>query len=608
MPRVRPLGPNPMERPNWDTMNEGQRRYAMEQWNLARVRRGELFVNPEEQEAIDDFDLNLFSPVPGSPEEAVEENENVESEAEEEDGVDDFLNQIRDNQENRMSSNSQMSTSSGVQSGSLPTPGQRPVSRTSTLKGKSSKRPRVESSQGSSLPGTSGNLDGMDVNSVDGNNAAVLSFRELGFNRHHGTYTFKKQWKFLSFGVAPIILNDAISETQERWAMTSSLVNIPWEYAFMYMSPAEYETFNNRYPGAHAVHCKISIGEWNPRVAFNTGETLSQTATLNQNKFLLIGDNLRGIDYIEANNRIYQFSATEPMQPTALNDDIISNHEQYRNDITRHLYGVTNDITEFPIYVPAAACGQEVTLDEYFTMYCPKYDNTTKLGWAPLNNHIQEFNAMEFVGKSFYTKEHTFGYAPLNAKWPQAPKSGIRKTQQATIHQHNLLNRHMHTADNQIITGTVANQPTQTNSVWTNISGKGAIAPFISALEYNRLPLEQSGNYMEMNDTNRGVKNMESIHIGVRAVPKLTTVDGALTANAWLDTQAYWLIDCELTVAYDNPYTNILNLPFERPSQVEAVTTNAGNPVLTSYDPPPSYGKPVSVLYSMLTDQVELLP
>lgn len=38
MPRA--LGPPPYERPNWERMNEGQRRYAMEQWQLARVRRG----------------------------------------------------------------------------------------------------------------------------------------------------------------------------------------------------------------------------------------------------------------------------------------------------------------------------------------------------------------------------------------------------------------------------------------------------------------------------------------------------------------------------------------------------------------------------------------
>ncbi|CAL1283296.1 unnamed protein product, partial [Larinioides sclopetarius] len=38
MPRS--LKPHPAERPNWNTLNEGQKRYAVEQWQLARVRRG----------------------------------------------------------------------------------------------------------------------------------------------------------------------------------------------------------------------------------------------------------------------------------------------------------------------------------------------------------------------------------------------------------------------------------------------------------------------------------------------------------------------------------------------------------------------------------------
>ena len=35
-----PLKPHPQERDNWEYLNEGQRRYAVEQWQLARVRRG----------------------------------------------------------------------------------------------------------------------------------------------------------------------------------------------------------------------------------------------------------------------------------------------------------------------------------------------------------------------------------------------------------------------------------------------------------------------------------------------------------------------------------------------------------------------------------------
>lgn len=42
--------PPPYERPNWDSMNEGQKRYAMEQYNLALVRRGAYFAPPGSEE------------------------------------------------------------------------------------------------------------------------------------------------------------------------------------------------------------------------------------------------------------------------------------------------------------------------------------------------------------------------------------------------------------------------------------------------------------------------------------------------------------------------------------------------------------------------------
>ena len=71
MPKTRPLGPPPDERPNWNSLNEGQKRYAWEQYNLAKVRRGipidhpipgtsnaePAQLNTQEQDYINEFDL-----------------------------------------------------------------------------------------------------------------------------------------------------------------------------------------------------------------------------------------------------------------------------------------------------------------------------------------------------------------------------------------------------------------------------------------------------------------------------------------------------------------------------------------------------------------------
>ena len=63
-----PFKPPPFERANWAGMNEGQRRYAMKQYNLALSRRGAAapILRPdhvqasEEADFIDMFDLDLL--------------------------------------------------------------------------------------------------------------------------------------------------------------------------------------------------------------------------------------------------------------------------------------------------------------------------------------------------------------------------------------------------------------------------------------------------------------------------------------------------------------------------------------------------------------------
>ena len=92
-------------------MNEGQRRYAMEQWKLARIRRGEKFDSPtifeaNEQDYIDNFDLDFL----GSPSTSTggpEAEENQEDQA-----IEDFLDQITANQNNRMETPPQTPSSS----------------------------------------------------------------------------------------------------------------------------------------------------------------------------------------------------------------------------------------------------------------------------------------------------------------------------------------------------------------------------------------------------------------------------------------------------------------------------------------------------------------
>ena len=143
---------------------------------------------------------------------------------------------------------------------------------------------------GSKLPGTSGNTDGMTGAGGTGDDQSrAVATMPRGIHTPTYSWTFKKKHKFLTFGVANAIINEALTSgtVLNRWALTTSLANLPWEYAFMYISPAEFKRLQ-QFNGVFASKARVRVFQYNPRVAFQTADTTSTQATLNQNKFTSI--------------------------------------------------------------------------------------------------------------------------------------------------------------------------------------------------------------------------------------------------------------------------------------------------------------------------------
>lgn len=274
MPRTRPLGPPPDERPNWNILNEGQRRYAWEQYNLAKVRRGIPIDHPipdtqdpepsqpnqEEQGYIDDFDLSLLDN--NAPEETQEES------------LDEILDLPVDpldhenviNELNAMQVDA-VSSASGTGQG-----------------GKSAKR-KMPSSK-TSLPGTAGGIGGGSME------AAVEPIPRPMYSAHSYTRHFKKVHRLMSFGLAfkPVSISRSTGETAYSDVyMVTPMAHIPWENLFMYLNPSEFALLP---PGARVTHVSCSVKAENIRIAFPTNASESNLATLNQNKFLRIGKGL----------------------------------------------------------------------------------------------------------------------------------------------------------------------------------------------------------------------------------------------------------------------------------------------------------------------------
>lgn len=571
----KPLGPNPQERPNWDSMNEGQRRYAMEQWMLARVRRGEQFEPPgdndqnlDAQQAIDDFDLDLL----GTPQEVQQE--------EEEDGIDDFLNQVRQNQAGSSSMSSVPSEVSSSMGG---------VKRGNSEN--SGSKPAKVAKSGTSLPGTGGNLDGMTSGGAGGSEEGPGILRPIGIHVDKMTKVYHKKWRFLTSANANIILAEAASgDVPARYALTTGMASIPWEYLFFYMSPAEYSRMQD-YPGTFAKSCSIKITPWNTRVAFQTGDTQTANATLNQNKFLQVAKGLRSIPYIASSNRRYAYSSTEPMQPTGFTTQ---NSIAYREGLQLSMYGYDNSTASatFIQRPPADATGAEIYLQDYLTIYTHASNNVNyQAGFPPYKNFIEELDANACINRAVVDMNYNFDYAPLTPQFAAVANSLITNSASLTLSSGTKLE----TTGKKLVIYNQTDAPIQSfDNERTFLQGpNGNPLYFTENQVYSRYPMEQSGVFEELNRQSVGDAQQPSINIGIRAVPKLTTLDNTVQANSWLDAQGYFEVEATLVTESVDPYTYIRGGCFSANTkgQMQYTTSSTSRPQAHTYDVPNVYGR-----------------
>lgn len=571
--------PPPHERPNWDGMNEGQRRYAMEQYNLALVRRGAKFDPPQESDEEEDFDIDQFVndryndlglQHQDSPQASQTSQQSLPT-SQENQAADNFLNTIRQNQQ--MDEHpSQVSSSGSERLSGGPPP----------------KRPRAGAkTSGSALPGTSGNTDGMTAGgSGDGaEQTAPVMPLSRGITNHKLTFTFTKRWKFLTFGIADQILDDVDTSTPSKWnrlALTTSLAAVPWEYAFFYMSPAEFGRMLD-YRGVFAKNCNISISQFNPRVAFQTADTTSTTATLNQNKFTRWAFGLRSNSGIYCSDRDYLYDMSEPMKPTGF--DTVSAVAN-RSKLKDAMYGLINTATvaNHNLNIPAYATGQELELQQYLTIYTPK---TGDNGFPPYDQYCQEGNSMDFLGKEIINRSYDFDYAPLQRKHDPVFSALLSDEGSGNInvssgmYPEGIFNKSLPAHDAVLPETSFSNDLRYTQPAGgTNVDTTN----FENDHMYFKFPMEQSGTYLELNRKPMSYSNQGSIHIGVRAVPKLSTNANLIQTDSWLDTQIYWTVQASLTVEAHDSYFYSRGGPTIHPAMQQLVLcekSTATPPVFT---------------------------
>nr|QTE03827.1 MAG: putative structural protein [Motacilla cinerea parvoviridae sp.] len=559
MPRA--LGPPPYERPNWERMNEGQRRYAMEQWQLARVRRGLNIDHPIPEVYQPEVEpVSSPEPTPSphiSPVESIPHNFYDVSFDE-----DELFGSIPDQ--------SPLFSSGGTPfRASVPDipdseddypPDAQPVPNMSQSSGtpmetQSQGRPNPDSTQdaGSArkfqktgrnrLPGTAG---GQGSGGGEASPGLVGRIPRPIQGTHVSTRYFKKVHRFLTFGLAykPIsVTTGTAPNVQTDVFMVTPLAKIPWEYLFMYMNKSEFSLMPW---GANVEKIKCTVRSENVRIAFPTNSSSSELATLNQNKFLRVAkglaQNVNGLDV-----KPKTFSDTQPMivtdiTPISKDDDL--------KEMEESMYGIDPNAIGFTTQTPVHQFGIPYALPYYYSV--TNQQDANKGGWPCLQSYIEEFEADGASGQNICVMEYE-------------PKCGLIKSMQPAIYSGFPSDK---TADLTVNIGTgvgtskprsTALTVDKTGGTWKtlNEANYSSVPSTVDEADNDTVELVEKCQYIHpgLFPGNFIPSSCPTLHVGLQPVPALTSkvIGNDAALNSYTDSQAYFEVTCEAWVKCSYP-------------------------------------------------------
>lgn len=506
----------PDERPNWNRLNEGQKRYAWEQYNLALVRRG----------------LPINHPIPDPEEDDVEEPQAGTSTEQrgdqdiEEGGVSDTAPEERDGRhDDAMAPPQPMDTSDAGPSRAV---------------GKGSKRKKTTDSgvaEGDfALPGT-GQGQG-DGGGIGESNSRIVGLPNPSTSIHSNIRYYRKVHKFLTWGIAYQVLESTVSSVLYRNICTP-FANIPWDRSYLYLTPAEFEALPE---GAYVTSVRCEVRARNVRVAFPTNSSSTDLATLNQNKDVCYAVGLNK-KLNTVNVQYTAFQDTQPMIPTSYEVDNMSKHQ----DLYKDLYG--RDWTDPTLTVPRHQMGIPTPLPCYAMI--PYYKRSPESGYPCLQAHYKEMDADEASGSVFCKVEYKpicgiikDQLDPITYTYPKlAAKSNVTIPRQGLKFKNQYTSLSLSEDDAQRVIGL-----TDTDGATETLRGR---APAVTSLIEKSQWIRHGPNGMV------GMGTQPSLHIAVQPTPALDTKSlGGESNGSFTDTQGNWEIICEMEVstAFPTPY------------------------------------------------------
>lgn len=400
------------------------------------------------------------------------------------------------------------------------------------------------------LPGTGQGTGGSgDGNANDGMEVYHPERPLTIFGKKQSTY--RKVHRFLSFAIAPTFLTETKTDpTENQVFITTALASIPWEQPVLYMNPSEFDLLPD---GSYCKEVRVKIVHRGNRIAFETGEVATRLATLNQIQNVMVAFGLNKTGW--GTNFSYDtFDASNPMKPTSLLAPIETNYDE-------NFYGKANADAQFTSYIPLHQIGIPYPLPNYFNI-CNAVENFG--GTPPLTENVNFFDGKttinECIGEFTYTPK--FGQLKMPLKHIRSGLPRIDETSYTRIPVNGCLSTTntvtMQQSTNDATGGTVQILGAAT-AIDNSASALGGLFTINDYIEKSQ-SLKQGpwGQY-------EGAQIQPSIHVGLQAIPSLTST-GILSPIAnWTDGQADWDVICEMDVIEYNPtklpYATAANVP-----------------------------------------------
>nr|AWV66981.1 Structural ORF [Ambidensovirus sp.] len=560
---VREQGPPPHLRPNWHSLNKGQRLYAIRQYNVGRRNRGLPEIPYDTLTAHVQRYVSDNSSGGGGEEEqpgssGVSDSTNTDNA---------FENQSYDSDsvfENSSSTDNdiRMANVSGSKRG--------------PETADSSSDPKRARQDGMALPGTGGTPDGdPDTGNPSPENAVIprpinrIGGHKLVFRKHHCLLSYGLAWKI-----------SRLNATSKHYLTTTSLMSLPVEYPFFYLSPTEWNWVKEiRGLKVESVKCKVVMR--NPRTAFETNSSSTTLATLNQNKFLATATGLniqtRGID------RSMKFgSGGESM----VNQGTEEYSTAKMKEFIKAAYGGTTKSPEFGEgfdFVPCSFNYLPMLHNRYFCAVAANNDVNKDIGWPDLTQYIVKQDASFMTGKTILDYEYKPKYGLLGQPH-QMRLNGYFGNEDAAGYEKNhvlLMSRERNPLgqvfDTNIESGDMVSKQTNIIDVemfeWDALTGPSQ--------DMYMTPIEKSQYVWKGPHVKDRSKIQPSLHCGIYPVARLTTSDLTTVPKKFTDVEMLWDIDCEMECSYDFDTMNLTHydkpylVPFEHATYINKLTANS---------------------------------